>query len=145
MAVIRGSAEERSSSTDQSPEHVRQDNRERFRLLQYSIVPRAKHPGKILGRVPVDGNAERMNGLEAGFGHGLTHIFHAVATLVVIDIIRFSVRQQDKQAIPGAGGSEQAGGMANRSSRTRVELRFQCCNAALDKYPVVLFKILQRP
>jgi hypothetical protein len=52
-------------------------------------MPRAKDPGKILGRVPVDGNAERMNGLEAGFGYGLTHVLHAVAALVVIDIIGF--------------------------------------------------------
>lgn len=53
---------------------------------------RAEYGRQVIGREPVDGEAERVNALQLSFGNRLAGVFQTVSAFINILIVGFAVR-----------------------------------------------------
>src|SRR5690606_11078218 len=89
------------SGRDQPLEPFQQHARQQFRFGQQGVLPSAEDAGQVVGGLAVDGQAERRNALQGCFGDRLTHVFHAVAALVVILVVRLAIGEQLLKSMRG--------------------------------------------
>jgi hypothetical protein len=61
--------------------------------------------------------------IEARFRHALAHGFDPVATLIMVDIVGFPVRQQNKQAMLRRMDRAHGAGVAYRCAGTGIVLQ----------------------
>ena len=128
-ALIKWTLSPAASVPHQLAQPVEQDQRQQFGARQQRIVVRPEHQRQVVGGMPVDGQAERRNALQPRFGDGLAHVFDAVAAVVLVDIVRLAVGEQQQQAMHRRLGHQRGARVADGGAGAGVVLRLQAGDA----------------
>ena len=95
-------------------------------------------------RISVDGHGKDPHALTARLLHGAAGVFQREAALIMIDIVRLAVRQDEKQALPVRLLDEFGRGVADGGADTGVIARLQPGDALPDGVAHRLAEILDR-
>lgn len=79
--------------------------------------------GQDIGGFAVDRDAEGAYAALSAFMEGAPCVLDAVATVVVIDVVRFAVSEYQQQFLSRGGGGEPVGGVTDGCSQAGVVAR----------------------
>src|SRR5690606_40526542 len=92
----------------------------------------------------VDGQAEAVDALQTRFNDGLPRILDAIASVVLILVVRLAVRKKHQASMSRGLAHQQRARMAQRRAETRVALGFERRDALRDRLAVRLIETLDR-
>src|SRR5690606_26695104 len=94
-------------------------------MMENRIPAGAEYARQVGGRMPVDGDAERMEPLQPGLRDGLSRVLHPVAALVQIHVVRLTVGEQQEQAMPRRLLIQSRGSMPKGCTHPRISVRLE--------------------
>src|SRR5688572_26511643 len=130
------------SARGEAAQPIEQGAGQELRARQQRVLPGAEHAVQVARGRAVDGEAEGRDALQARLDHRLTHVLDAVAALVMVDVVRLAVGEQQQQAVADRLAHQQRAGVAQRRADARVALGLERGDAPRHPLAVLLVERL---